>query len=187
VLKYFAEFAKYVKITGFRNVGIEDAEEFVRSVLKETPHDVWVQFFDADLVASWQHLYFALLNALLAFRGERNISRSVAMEAMLYASAQRQIRKAIQRIGVKRASANLAVVIIGESVDSVKAFFSKLSKCAGVEIDEAVLDVSVEKMQDIRLTFGITEKELETVTGKDATERLVNLVIERVALLSTQL
>jgi tRNA threonylcarbamoyladenosine modification (KEOPS) complex Cgi121 subunit len=106
VLKYFAEFAKYVKITGFRNVGIEDAEEFVRTVLKETPHDVWVQFFDADLVASWQHLYFAVLNALLAFRGERNISRSVAMEAMLYASAQRQIRKAIQRIGVKRASAN---------------------------------------------------------------------------------
>jgi hypothetical protein len=81
----------------------------------------------------------------------------------------------------------VAVVITGESVDSVKAFFSKLSKCVGVEVDEAVLDVSVEKMQGIRLAFGITEKELETVTGNDATERLVNLVIERVALLSTQL
>jgi len=188
LLKYIEEAGKYVEITGFRNVGIEDAEEFVKVARKETPKSVWVQFFDAELVATWQHLYFAVLNALLAFRNERNISKSVAMEVILYASAQRQIRKAITLIGVKRASANVAVVIFGDKPDAVKALLSVVSKRIGGEPDETVLQVSEEKAHGIREAFGISEKELETVMEKnDGEQALVNLVIERMALLSTQL
>jgi KEOPS complex subunit Cgi121 len=188
LLKYIEEAGKYVEITGFRNVGIKDAEEFVKAARGEMPSSGWVQFFDAELVATWQHLYFAVLNALLAFRSERNISKSVAMETMLYASAQRQIRKALQLIGVKRDSANVAVVITGESPASVESLLSAVSKRVGVEPDDSVLEVSREKAQRIRQAFGITEKELETVMGKnDGIQALVDLVIERVALLSTQL
>jgi KEOPS complex subunit Cgi121 len=188
LLKRIEEAGKYVEITGFRNVGIKDAEEFVKNARKETPQSGWVQFFNAELVATWQHLYFAVVNALLAFRNERSISKSVAMEAMLYASAQRQISKALQFIGVKPASANVAIVIVGESPDSVKALLSAVSKRVGKETDETVLEVSGEKAQGIRQAFGITEKELETVSGKnDGEQALVNLVIERMALLSTQL
>ena len=113
MLKHIEEAEKYVELTGFRNVSVNDAEEFVKAAREETPQTACIQFFDAELVATWQHLYFAVLNALLAFRNERNISKSVAMEVILYASAQRQIRKAIQLVGVKRDSANVAVLIIG--------------------------------------------------------------------------
>jgi KEOPS complex subunit Cgi121 len=188
LLKYIEEAGKYVEITGFRNVGIKDAEEFVKAARKETPQSTWVQFFDAELVATWQHLYFAVLNALLAFRSERNISKSVAMEAILYASAQRQISKAIQLIGVKPASANVAVVVVGESSGSVKTVLSAVSKRVGGKPDDAVLEVSKEKAWGIREAFGVTETELETVTEKsNGMEALVDLVIERMALLSTQL
>jgi tRNA threonylcarbamoyladenosine modification (KEOPS) complex Cgi121 subunit len=188
LLKYIGEAGKYVEITGFRNVGIKDAEEFVKAARRETPESVWVQFFDADLVATWQHLYFAVLNALLAFRNKRNISKTPAMETMLYASAQRQIRKALQLMGVKRASANVAVVISGDSADAVGALLSAVSERIGEEPDETVLDVSREKALGIREAFGVTEKEVETVMDRNDGERaLVNLVIERVALLSAQL
>jgi KEOPS complex subunit Cgi121 len=188
LLKYIAEAGKYVEITGFRNLVIKDAEEFVKAARKETSQRTWIQFFNAKLVATWQHLYFAVLNALLAFKNERNISKSVPMEAMLYASAQRQIRKAIQLIGIKCESANVAVVIIGESPDSVKALLSAVSKRIGKEPDETVLEISEEKVQGIREAFGITEKELETVMEKNNGKHAwVNLVIERMALLSTQL
>jgi len=188
LLKYIEEAGKYVEITGFRNIIISDAKEFLKAVCKETPQSICVQFFDAELVATWQHLYFAVLNALLAFTNGRNISKSVAMEILLYASAQRQIRKAIQLIGVKRTSANVAVVIIGEKPDSVKALLSAVSKHIGAEPDETVLEVSKEKLRCIREAFGITKKEFETVMGKDDAEQaLVNLVIERMALLSTRL
>ena len=186
--KYIEEAERYVEITGFRNVGIRDAEEFVKAARKELPQKTWIQFFDAELVSTWQHLYFAVLNALLAFTNGRNISKTVAMEVMLYASAQRQIRKAIQLIGVKRASANVAVVIIGENPEHLKAALSAVSKHIGVKPDETVLEFTNEKIQSIRKAFGVSTEELEAVMEKkDAEQALVNLVIERTALLSTQL
>ena len=187
MLRYVEEAGRYVELTGFRNVSINDAEEFVKAAREVTPQKASVQFFDADVVATWQHLYFAVLNALLAFRNERNISKSLAMEVMLYASAQRQIRKALQLMGVKSASANVAVVIIGANPDSVKAALSAVSKRVGAEPDETVLELTREKTRSIRKAFGIAAEELEAVSKKDAAQALVNLVIERTALLSTQL
>ena len=188
MLKYIAEAGKYVEITGFRNVAIKNAEEFVKATCQPASQSACFQFFDAELVATWQHLYFAVLNALLAFKNERNISKGLAMETMLYASAQRQIRKAVSFMGVKCESSNVAVVIIGESVESVEALLFAVSKRIGTEPDDAVLEVSEEKAQVIREAFGVTETELETVMEKsNGEEALINLVIERMALLSTQL
>ncbi len=110
------------------------------------------------------------------------------METMLYASAERQIRKAIELLGVKRDSANVAVVIIGENPNSIKSVLSAVSKSISAEPDETVLELPKEKVRSIRRAFGITEKELEAVLEKnDAEQALVNLVIERMALLSTQI
>jgi tRNA threonylcarbamoyladenosine modification (KEOPS) complex Cgi121 subunit len=188
LLKYIEEAEKYLELTGFRNVNINDAEEFVKAAREGTPQTAWIQFFDAKLVATWQHLYFAILNALLAFRNKRNISKSVAMETMLYASTQRQIRKALKFMGVKRDSANVAVVIIGENLGSVQAGLSAVSKRVGAEPDETVLELTREKTQRIRQAFGIGANELEAIMEKkDAKQALVNLVIERTALLSTQI
>jgi KEOPS complex subunit Cgi121 len=187
MLKYVEEAGKYVELTGFRNVSVKDAEEFVKASREATPQMASVQFFDADLVATWQHLYFAVLNALAAFKNERNISKSLAMEVMIYASAQRQIRKALQLIGVKSASVNVAVVIVGVNPDSVRAAVSVVSKRVGVEPDETVLELTREKTRSIRKAFGINAEEFEAVDEKDAAQALVNLVIERTALLSTQL
>ena len=110
------------------------------------------------------------------------------METILYASAQRQISKALPFIGVKSGSKNVALVILGKNSDAVGAFLSMVSNRVGKAPDESVLDLSGEKAASIRRAFGVTEKELETVNGKsDGEEALVNLVIEKMALLSTQL
>jgi tRNA threonylcarbamoyladenosine modification (KEOPS) complex Cgi121 subunit len=187
LLKYFEEFGEYVEITGFSNVQIEDAESFLKATRREQQGTA-VQFFNAELVATWQHLYFAVLNALTAFRNKSNISKNVAVEVMLYASAQRQIRKAIALVGIKRDSANVAVVIIGENAEAVKTVLATISKRIGSEPDETVLALSNDKVQSIRKAFDIAEKEVETVMkAGDAEQALVNLVIERMALLSTQL
>ncbi len=188
MLKRVEEDGKYVEITGFRNVTIADSAEFLKAVRKGKRQGVWVQFFDGELVATWEHLYFAVLNALMAFRNKRAVSKDLAMEVMLYASAQRQIRKAIALMGVKCNSASVATVIIVEDPDAVKPALSAVSKSIGAEPDDSVLELSHEKLRGIREAFGITAKELEAVEEKDDVERaVVNLVLERMALLSTQL
>jgi KEOPS complex subunit Cgi121 len=186
VLKRIEEFGKYVEIAGFKNVGIKNVEEFLKATCKSSP-SIDVQFFDARLVATWEHLYFAALNALTAFKNGENISKSLAMETMLYASAQRQIRKATELIGIKHRKSSVAVLIIGEKLEAVKSELSAITRSVNGVPDDVVLELSREKVREIREAFDITEAELQTVVHKNNLEKaMVDLVIERMALLATQ-
>jgi KEOPS complex subunit Cgi121 len=187
LLKYIEEFGKYAAITGFRNVKIKDTEEFLKKIRKEKRSNVETQFFDAKYVATWQHLYFAALNALTAFKNKENISKSIAMETILYASAQRQIRKAMELLGIKSETSEIALLIIGENLEAVKSALSMVSKNFNSQSDDTVLELSAEKTVIIQKTFEISDLELKTVMKKDGLEEaLTNLVIERMALLATQ-
>jgi KEOPS complex subunit Cgi121 len=188
MLKRIVEMGKFVEISGFRDVHALDAAALLNAVRDGLPLGVEVQFFDADLVATWEHLYFAALNALVAFRTDRNASKSVAVEVMLYASSQRQITRAIAHIGVKKTSRNIAAIIVGDSAEVVNEGLAAVSKCVGKAPDESVLALTEEKKRRIKQAFGISTVELETAGSRINVERaLVDLVIEKVALLSTQL
>ena len=187
MLKYIEEFRRHVEVTGFRNVRIRDIEEFLTIIRKEMPSNAEIQFFDAKFVVTWQHLYFAALNALTAFKNKENISKSVAMETMLYASAQRQILKSMKLLGIKPDSSEIAVLIIGEKPETVRSALSMVSKHVKSEPDDAVLELSGEKATIVQKIFEISSVELKTIVKKDDLERaLTDLVIERMALLSTQ-
>ena len=185
MLQYIEEFNRYVEITGYRSIAFVQAVSFLKAHRKQTSQ-VELQFFDADLVATEEHLYFAVLNALQAFRGKTNISKSVAMETMLFASAQRQIQKSIEHIGVKPQSKNLAVVIVGEDSKQLDAQLEALTECLGTQPDVSVLQLTADKQKRIRAAFQITEEEIKT-ENSPTEAAIVNLVVEHVALLATQL
>ncbi|MGA3289360.1 MAG: KEOPS complex subunit Cgi121 [Candidatus Bathyarchaeia archaeon] len=188
MLYHLKEYGKYAEITGYRNTKFGKAEAFLKANRKETQANVDLQFFDASLIATQEHLYFAALNALIAFQNKTSIAKSLAMETMLYASAQRQIQKAIQRCGIKPETTSMAVIIIGEDPTQLKTMLEAISMCIGTEPDEKVLEISKFKERKITETFQITDEELKTVMKNEKREEAVaNLVIERVALLATQL
>ncbi|MEM3622483.1 MAG: KEOPS complex subunit Cgi121 [Candidatus Bathyarchaeia archaeon] len=187
MLKSIKEFGKHLIITGFKDVRIGDAEEFLEKIHREKPPSIDIQFFDARFIATWQHLYFAALNALTAFKNKENIAKSLAMETLLYASAQRQIRKAMETLGIKPSISEIAVLIIGEKPAMLESALQVVLRHINAEQDDAVLDLSKRKNELIRKTFGISEVELKTVMKKDGLEdALTSLVIERMALLTTQ-
>lgn len=184
MLCHIEEYGKIVAITGYKNASFQRAEAF----LKESRKEAQIQFFDADLIATWQHLYFAALNALRSFESGTNVSKSLAMETMLYASAVRQIQKAIGRLGIKPKTTCMAVAVIGESVAAVECVLGQISACLGVAPDETVLELGMEKAAKIKEAFNITDLELRTIAKNgDLNGALANLVVERVALLATQL
>ena len=182
------EYGKWLEITGYRNISFAKAEEFLKANRKEIKQTVDMQFFDAELIASQEHLYFATLNALQAFQNKTNISKSPAMETMLFAAAQRQIKRAIQRSGIKPETKNMAVLIIGEKQNPIQLVLKAIRDYFGVEPDDKVLEMSKIKEKKIIKAFQITDEELKTIIKNDDYEAaVVNLVIERVALLSTQI
>jgi KEOPS complex subunit Cgi121 len=187
LLKKIEEFGKSVIITGFRNVKLRDVETFLENIRKEKPSNVAAQFFDARFVATWKHLYFAVLNALTAFKNKENISKSLAMEAMLHASGQHQIQKAMAILKVKPESSEIAVLIIAEQSESAKAMLSMVSKLVNSEPDDTVLELSDEKVKNIKRVFNISEVEISAIKEKNHLEEaLTALVIERMALLATR-
>ncbi|MEM2335968.1 MAG: KEOPS complex subunit Cgi121 [Candidatus Bathyarchaeia archaeon] len=187
LLRYLEEFGRHLAIAGFKNVKITNVEDFLETVRKSLTKNVEAQFFDAEFVATWQHLYFAALNALNAFKNGVNISKSLAVEVLLYASAQRQIRKAMSLLGVKPNCEAIAVLVVGERAEDMEAALQAISKIVGGRRDDAVLELSREKIEAIRKAFEISNVELEAVVREnDLEQALVNLVIERVALLATE-
>ncbi|XES77186.1 MAG: KEOPS complex subunit Cgi121 [Candidatus Bathyarchaeia archaeon] len=188
MLNAIVEFGKWVAVGGFKGAKISDAKAFADSIRGCLPSGVEVQLFDADLVASWRHLYFAALNALMAFQNRCNLSKSLAVETALYASAQRQIKKALPLIGLKPACSHVAVLVVGDDADAVEAGFSAVAAQIQAERDDAVLELSAAKIKRIREAFDVSDAELTAVSSSGgAAEALVALVLERVALLSTRL
>lgn len=183
---WFEDFKQQLTIAGYGDVEIKDVDQFLQMVKDKT--DGAVQFFDASLIAGWEHLRFAALNALNAFKSKVNISNSLAMETLLYASAQRQIKEAVGLIGIKANSSRIAVIIIAETPNQASATLKIVSQLLGGTRDDSVLDFTDDKIAVLKRLFKISNVELEAKTEHKAAEKqaLTDLVFEHMALLVTQ-
>lgn len=181
-------FNRHVVIAGFREFEVEDIEKFF-SLVKEKTGGACVQFFDAELVAGWQHLYFAVLNAVNAFKNKLNISNNLGIEILLYASAQRQIKEAVELIGIHANSRKVAVVIVAGARDEASSLLSAVSVLLKGSIqDDMLLGLTDGKVEGIMRLFEVSGVELEAKVDKEGGEKeaLMDLVIEHVALLVTR-
>ena len=176
-----------IAIVGFRNVQIEDINAFLEHFKKEDT-GASVQFFDAKHVAGPQHLYFAALNALNAFEKNTNISNNLAVEALLYASAQRQIKKAVKMLGIKQDSSEVAALIMTENRHKKSGCLRLVTKTVPGERDDSILELTDKKIGNIKNLFRISDLEFEAKLEKEGLEKeaLTDLVIERMALLGTR-
>jgi tRNA threonylcarbamoyladenosine modification (KEOPS) complex Cgi121 subunit len=110
------------------------------------------------------------------------------VETILYASAVRQIQKAIRLLGIKPSTASAAIVVFGETREEVAGLLDEVSRYLDTAPDDAVLELDEVKAAKIREAFNIADQELRTVSkSSDSNVALVSLVVERVALLATQL
>ena len=184
---WLEDFNQHLSIVGFRDIKIKDVDKFFQDS-KDKTNNVCVQYFDASLIAGWEHLLFAALNALNAFKSKVNISNSLAMETLLYASAQRQIKEAVRLIGIKPNSSRVAVLILAETPKQASAVLNVVSKLLGGRRDDSVIDLTEDKVADLKRLFRISNMELDAKTERKGAEKqaLANLVIEHMALLVTQ-
>ena len=178
---------KIIAIAGFRDVQTKDVDGLLNAIRRRVK-GACVQFFDADLIAGQEHLFFAALNALRAFESKINISSSLAMETLLFASAQRQIKKAVELLGIKTDSSRIAVLILAETKQRAAESLETVSKMISGERDDSVTELNEEKFQAIEGLFHVTDRELKAKLKKEGLEKeaLTDLVIEHVALLATQ-
>ena len=183
-----SEDGKFVTVSAFKEPPGTDPTVTLRELRMAIPA-VEVQFFDGAYVAGKEHLEIAVINALHAFKMGINISRSLAMETLLYASAQRQIDLALARLGVNSNSRTVGLVAFSETRAGAEELENKIAHLVRTEVNEALLDDwSDEKAGRIMTLYGIKAMELEAIRtpGQQIGEAVKKAVIERVALLSTR-
>jgi len=186
-IKEIAEFNKYITIIGFKNVKITDKDDLINTIQRSVKNGC-LQFFNAASIAGWEHLFFAALNALQAFDSNINISNSLAIETLLFASAQRQIKKAVELLGINLESSQVAVLVITKTKQQVEEIIETVSELISGERDDSVIELTNEKFEAIKSLFCISEVEFGSEVTNLRSERkaLVDSVIEHIALLVTQ-
>lgn len=88
----------------------------IRDILNQITSDfslIASQIFDNRFIWGRQHLFSAIWHAYNAEKNNQMISKTLSMEILLYTAGQRQIKKAIQLLGVRNNTKDVLGVLIG--------------------------------------------------------------------------
>lgn len=155
---------------------IQDINSFLKKIITlSNRYDMVIQVFNADFVYGKDHLFSAVEHTIRSFKNRMNSLNSRSLEMLLYASGERQIQKAIEKIGIKNGNQKIAFIFIKEnnrkiSDDEVEHVLSSLN----LKRDDKVLEGDVDTLK----RFGITEDELSTIPKS----KYGDLLLEKVAL-----
>ena len=180
------EFNKFLSVMGFKEVRIPSVTDFLKQI-REGTRGTPLQVFDANCIAGAKHILFATLNALNTFEQGQSISQSLEVEILLYASGKRQISRAIEMVGLKHDTSEIAVAFVTTREEDIEGVEAEVSKIVPGKRDDSVLDLGEEKARRLIEVFDITDAELEAVSenGKSLWDSLVAVIVERTALLAT--
>jgi KEOPS complex subunit Cgi121 len=155
--------------------------------IKEIAPQSTIQIMNGERIIGYDHVFFAVLNALSAKRNQRNICDDLSLEILVYASAQRQITHAVEILGVKEDTQQLVLVAISEDKRELDRLRERISQIKGLKSDDSFLESqNPERIDRLKETFKITNSEFESVRlkGRKNNEILERLVIEKMALLA---
>jgi tRNA threonylcarbamoyladenosine modification (KEOPS) complex Cgi121 subunit len=169
-----------VSIGSFKTYHQFDLQKLIAELTEQIKPCIF-QFFDAQNIGGWEHIYMSAVNAVNAFDSGEQISNSLPLETLLYAACNDQISKALDIMGIKKDSRKLALIIFAESPEKAEEAFNRAVKIIG-PTDDTVLDITPEKFDKLKKLFKISDLEFQAA-GSQSVRSLLNLIIERGSLL----
>ncbi len=133
----------------------------VESFRKE--EKMFLQLFDQSKVVGKEHLLWAHQKAEETFEQGTNRADDLEIETLLWASAEWQIKDALEKMGIEDEGEKVAVLIEKEP--------EKFLDYMGWSRDDTILEPAKEKLK----AFGVTDKEISSV------DKPYDLVFEKMA------
>ena len=153
---------------------IADVNGFLQT-LKDiaSGYGITVQAIDSSKTAGSEHILAAAGKAIRAVQRHESISDDLGMEILLYASGNRQIKRALS-MGVRTGMNEIALVAVGDEMPE-----GAIRELENIVLVTDVTGYTREKRDAVTTFFGITETEIAAV----GEEKIPQLVLERVALM----
>lgn len=128
-----------------------------------------IQLLNADSIVSKNHIIHGVNQAFLAFDRGENLANDISVEIVLRCSAQRQISKAFNMLGLHEGEMELCVVLIN-SKDHLCELSSLFS------LDESVFNPNVDNLIKV---YKISDVELENMSLEEVViDRITKLTVD---------
>lgn len=179
---------RYLGISAITQVKPITKEMLEKVMLMSEKRNVIIQLFDARKIATWKHIFIATINAIAAFKQKRNITSQLSLEILLYATAQRQIKDAINLLGVSEETKEVAILVLGETEKKVVSAFKQVVDFLNGKEEENLLEIFNEaKLNKLLNTFKISEEEINAViTEESKEEAVVKCIIDRISIFAVE-
>jgi tRNA threonylcarbamoyladenosine modification (KEOPS) complex Cgi121 subunit len=181
------ESTTFVGLSDILNSNKRDQDELLELAKSLTSPELTVQLMNGHLIVDETHLLSAAQNALNAKDGGYMQARNLDVEVLVYASAQRQIGKAIEAFGVFDGIEHVAAVVIGCDKERVEEAVSELVKHIGTE-SKSPFEATKSRFERILGHFEIGIEEVETLTDStdevELQKALSKCVVSRVSLIA---
>ena len=157
-----------IQILGFKAniVSVGDALYMIDSIKKDGEI---IQLLNADSIVSKNHIMHGVNQAFLAFDRGENLAKDISVEIVLRCSAQRQISKAFNMLGLKEGEMNLCALLINSNDYSheLDSIFTR---------DDGVLAPDFDNL--IRV-YNISDVELQNMSVEDIIiDRITKLTVD---------
>jgi len=153
-----------IHVMGARTQESKDLDEIlhkVESFRKE--EEAFLQLFDQSKVVGKEHLLWAHQKAEKTFEQGTNRADDLEIETLLWASAEWQIKDALDKMGIKEGAEKVAILIDKDE----EQFLDNM----GWSRDDTILEPTEKKLK----AFGVTDKEMSSV------DKPYDLVFEKMA------
>jgi len=162
-----------ITVVGARGT-IKDVDSFLQKMNSfSQDNNVVIQAFNANVIYGQNHLISAVDHAIRAMERKTNTTNSLAMEILLYAAGERQLKLAIPKMGVKKGAANIAFVVVDDKKRDEKSI-DELLKELSLKRDDNVLEGN----EDTLKSFGLNDQAIKTVTK----DKYGDLILEKIAM-----
>ena len=162
-------------------------DEMIQLAASLSSDSLTVQLLNGLLVADETHLLSAAQNAINAKHGEYMLSRSLDVEIIVFASAQRQIGRALDALGVFDGLDEIAVVVVGIDLASVEKTISDLADNIGEETIPSFTATN-ERIEQMKKHYQISDKEIAAIADSDKVDSqlkaLSRCIVSRVSLVA---
>ena len=154
-----------LNIVGFKAT-IDSIDETLKQMNDIKNDGEIIQLLNADSIVSKNHIIHGVNQAFLAFSRNENLANDISVEIVLRCSAQRQISKAFNILGLKEGNVNLCAVFINcDYTEELNSLFSR---------DDEVFAADENRLKK---GYGISEDELKTMS-------MENIIIDRITKLT---
>ena len=160
-----------IEIAGFKTkiTNIQETLEAINRLNSNCCDGCIIQLMDANGIASKKHLLHGVIHSINAFKRGENLANDLGIEICVRVSAQRQISKALDILGLKKGNMDLVAVLINcpdYFVDELNNIFDR---------DDNVLKSN----NNLKEIYSISDKELDLMNIEEILiDKTTELIVE---------